>query len=178
MTSEAAIEPTPAPDYIEALTAWRAWNVVRYNADYRLASVFAPMVWPTGEPLAAACLRQPRLLDLLRPAESHEAPGSGCECGIYGTSLPAVGDYLLALVGRAGAGRVVGEVALWGEVVECERGFRASLAYPHRLYVPTGCTHRDGWEVARALADYGVPVELVPGRGSEAMRELERRLAA
>jgi hypothetical protein len=32
-------------------------------------------------------------------------------------------------------GRVAGRVRLWGTVVECERGWRASHAYPSRLLV-------------------------------------------
>jgi hypothetical protein len=56
----------------------------------------------------------------------------------------------------------VGRVALWGVVIECERGWRASYAYPARLYVPTRSTARrprlSPREVADGLAAYGVPV--------------------
>jgi hypothetical protein len=49
-------------------------------------------------------------------------------------------------------------------VVECEQGWRASLAYPERLYVPvldaTGPESRAA-QVALDLTAYGVPVELL-----------------
>jgi hypothetical protein len=53
----------------------------------------------------------------------------------------------------------VGRVSLWGTVCECERGWRASHAYPAQLYVPIA-----GIESVRAacivddLRRYGVPV--------------------
>ena len=56
-------------------------------------------------------------------------------------------------------------MSLWGDVVECAWGFRASYAYPAQLYVPdrsarSGLTPE---EVALGLTDYGVPVELADG---------------
>jgi hypothetical protein len=69
--------------------------------------------------------------------------------------------------------RVLGRVALWGTVVECERGWRASRAYPAHLYVPsprrpalfvlTGLRRPalPAEEIALELAAYGVPVEIV-----------------
>jgi hypothetical protein len=54
---------------------------------------------------------------------------------------------------------VIGTVSLWGDVVECERGWRAAFAYPSRLFVPLGFP--GAAEQAVGLADYGVPVELV-----------------
>ncbi len=61
---------------------------------------------------------------------------------------------------------VIGTVSLWGRVVECTRGWRASHAYPKAIYVPA--THGPYWlraeraeEVALALTDYGIPVELL-----------------
>jgi hypothetical protein len=61
---------------------------------------------------------------------------------------------------------VIGTVSLWGRIVECARGWRASRAYPKRIYVPA--TRGPYWlkapqvdEVALALTDYGVPVDLL-----------------
>ena len=34
------------------------------------------------------------------------------------------------------APRVLGRVSLWGDVVECAWGWRASFAYPAQIYVP------------------------------------------
>ena len=70
--------------------------------------------------------------------------------------------------------RVIGTVSLWGRVVECARGWRASRAYPRRIYVPG--TRAPYWlraeraeEVALGLTDYDVPVELLDShtRGPE-----------
>jgi hypothetical protein len=58
---------------------------------------------------------------------------------------------------------VIGQVRLWGKVIECERGWRAALAYPERLYVPMRPAderaRRRSAEIAAGLRDYGVPVE-------------------
>src|SRR3990167_9298256 len=50
---------------------------------------------------------------------------------------------------------VVGQVALWGKIIEHERGWRAGAAYPRHLYALT-----DDPMVAETLRErYGVPVE-------------------
>ena len=54
---------------------------------------------------------------------------------------------------------VIGTVSLWGDVLECERGWRAAFAYPGRLFVPLGFP--GAAEHAVGLEDYGVPVELL-----------------
>ena len=72
-------------------------------------------------------------------------------------------------------------MALWGTVIECERGFRASHAYPARIYVPAdaGDPWRIGWEeVAFDLCRYGVPVEPLDARAADATQLLADRLAA
>jgi hypothetical protein len=60
--------------------------------------------------------------------------------------------------------RVIGRVSLWGSIVECEDGWRASHAYPERLYVPLRSESdngRDARAIAHELTAYGVPVELL-----------------
>ena len=73
--------------------------------------------------------------------------------------------------------RVIGRVALWGEVVEGTRGWRASRGYPAELWVPQ--LDGDGTEIAELesiaidLADYGVPVHVCDGlTAREAIAEL------
>jgi hypothetical protein len=66
---------------------------------------------------------------------------------------------------------VLGRVSLWGEVVECERGYRASHAYPAALYVPLDATCRGGpaaETVARELAAYDATIESIPARWRDA----------
>jgi hypothetical protein len=67
--------------------------------------------------------------------------------------------------------RVIGRVSLWGSVVECEGGWRASHAYPERLWVPALHDEHeiagDARKIACELTAYGVPIELVDCRTRE-----------
>lgn len=80
-----------------------------------------------------------------------------------------------------GVARVLGRVALWGTVIESERGFCASHAYPIRIYLPAdvGEPWRTSWEeVALGLWRYGVPIEPLTARATEATVESAQRQAA
>jgi hypothetical protein len=151
-----------APDFIEPLEAWRVWRVVAYKGELVLASAVKRTIWPADEPLVAECLAaKPLLRDWLLRRPPHEAPCESCQCGIYATQWGQVGKYLRDLLPEARA-RVLGRVALWGTVIESERGFRASHAYPLALYVPVDGAERSPLgpdELARALERYRVPVE-------------------
>jgi hypothetical protein len=164
-----------APDFAEPLEAWRVWKVVRRDGVYSLGSVVQRTVWAAGEALVAECLAGGRLARRLRRRKGrHEAPDVGCRCGIYAGELDVVGRYA-ADTPFSAVSHVLGQVALWGTVVECERGYRASHAYPTRIYVPAdaGEQWRIGWdEVALGLCRYGVPVEPVGARAADATRFL------
>jgi hypothetical protein len=169
-----------APDFAEPFDSWRVWTVVRRDGEYSLRSVVQRTVWPAGTALEAECLRCRNVLFWLRRKRRHEAPDAGCECGIYGAGLDRVGQYV-AEGAFHGVARVLGRVALWGTVVECERGFRASHAYPTRIYVPAdaGDPWRTSWEeVAVGLCRYGVPIELLAARANEATEQLTQHQAA
>lgn len=170
---------TDAPDFIEPFEAWRAWSVVRRDDKYSLGSIVQRTIWPAGEPLAAQCLRH-RLSGRLFRGLRHDAPEADCLCGIYGAGLDGVSQYVADAPCR-GFARVLGRVHLWGTVVECERGFRASFAYPAAIYVPAdaGDPWRVGWdEVAFGLSRYGVPIEPLASRAADAARHLAARRAA
>lgn len=135
-----------APDVAEAVVGWRAWRVARAGGGLRLLSTLFDDVWEPEEALEAAC------------RHGHRAPEAACACGIYGAR--DVTEAYRHLVGRDDPGvvhRVIGEVALWGRVIEHERGWRASLAYPARIWVPGG---RE--DVLAGLAAYCVPAALDP----------------
>jgi hypothetical protein len=103
---------------------WRAWRVVEDGDELRLASVLYEDVWPLDEPLVAAC------------PSGHPAPDYECACGIYAARRPELA--LPYRVGRDDArtvGRVLGRVALWGDVVEHRDGWRASHACPVELWL-------------------------------------------
>jgi hypothetical protein len=152
-----------APDYVEPVVGWRVWYAVEAGGTTRLSSVFHQLVWPTREPLAAVCLRSrfPRG----RPQRDHAAPAASCGCGIYAASLQRLGEYLTGPPAtRRAMCPVIGRVALWGTVVECTHGWRASLAYPAQLYLPLLPRGRHAAlarQFALDLTDYGVPVDLL-----------------
>lgn len=152
-----APEITTAPDYSEPLSAWRLWEVENLDSDPRLRSLYRDSFWPVGAPLEARCEAQ-RLRLSRRPR--HAAPTETCTCGIYGAPFELIRRKLA--VDRSlppGCLFVIGTVSLWGDVLECERGWRAAYAYPGRLFVPLGfpgAAHQ-----AVGLEDYGVPVELL-----------------
>ena len=134
----------------KCVVGWRAWRVVGRRGELRLASVLRDDVWQPGRPFEAGC------------EHGHEAPEPGCGCGAYGSRLATVA--LRYVVGRDDpwvVHRVVGEVALWGRVVEGGLGWRAGLAYPVRIWVPRGRS-----DVVEGLRSYGVPVALEPGMAS------------
>jgi hypothetical protein len=172
-----------APDFAEAIEAWRVWSVVEVPQGYRLGSVIKPTLWSPDEPLVAKCLRGWPSLRWFRRrhAKEHTAPEDRCECGIYGAGLRSIGPYLRDPPANRAVARVLGQVSLWGTVVECERGFRASCAYPLRLFVPTDAAlqrDRAQEELAAGIEVYGVPVELLRVRCSDAPDVLERRPVA
>jgi hypothetical protein len=155
-----ATEITTAPDYAEPLCAWRLWEVDGRGATARLRSLYRLSFWPVGAPFEARCEAQ-RLRLSRRPR--HAAPTATCSCGIYGAPFELIRKKL-AIEGGLPPGLlfVIGTVSLWGDVLECERGWRAALAYPSRLFVPLGSP--GAAERAVGLEDYGVPVELLDTR--------------
>lgn len=180
MSAAAAIK---APDFAEPLQGWRAWRVVGGEGGLRLGSVIKRTLWPIGVPLIAECLREPELFDWLwkRRRACGGAPDEECDCGIYAAGLEQIHPYLSeAIKPTAGAvARVLGRVSLWGTVVECERGLRASHAYPRHLYVPADAALRGRGDLEGLMAGlerYGVPIELLPASCAGAVDAIEQRL--
>jgi hypothetical protein len=139
------------------VTGWRAWTVLETAEGLRLGSVLHDLVWPLGHPVVAEC----RLHEdpFATPVAPHPVPGPECNCGFHAARDPV--DALSYARGRDEPGtvcRILGEVALWGHVLETEHGWRASHAYPKRLYV-------EHPEIAAGLTAYGVPYADRPHRG-------------
>jgi hypothetical protein len=101
----------------EEVEGWRAWSVVERRGTYVLSSLTRAEEWPPGRPFTAACTRR-----------HHDAPGRRCSCGVYAAADPNE----LARLGRI-AGAAIGQVSLWGRLVEHRRGYRAASAYPTRI---------------------------------------------
>ena len=109
----------PAAHTLEPIRAWRTWTLVgsRDGARVRLTPIAGDgKPWPPRRPAIASCTRDRR----------HVRPELDCTCGLHAVTDP---DELR----RARVPAVLGTVALWGRIVEHERGFRSSLAYPQRL---------------------------------------------
>jgi hypothetical protein len=131
------------------VTGWRAWVVTETPDGPRLGSVLHDLVWPHSA-VVAECRRDDD--PFAGPLDEHAVPGVRCNCGFHAARDPA--DALSYARGRDEPGticRILGEVVLWGHVLVTEGGWRASHAYPARLYVPDT-------ELADALAAYSVPV--------------------
>jgi hypothetical protein len=167
----AELDAGPIPDYAEPVEAWRVWRVSMRSGRVVLQSLFAGVVWEPAVPLVASCTGGHR--SLLAPwrkkPNDHPAPELDCRCGIYGVqSIAAARSYLETPPLLCRDDRVIGRVALWGDVVEGPAGWRASHAYPTELFVPSAAAGRSGLrrrayvdEIILALEDYDVPVDLV-----------------
>ena len=165
------------PDYAEPLVGWRAWTVGRNG---RLRSVVKRTTWEPRQAVTARCLR-PRWL---RWGRRHHAPHADCECGVYAGEMDVAASYFRDPFFGGGSEtvtRVLGRVALWGEVVECERGYRASHAYPLELYVAGRTARGDertcALELAARLEVYGVPVFVVDADERALLQKLTRTVA-
>lgn len=177
-----------APDYIEPVVGWRTWLVVPEDEVFRLRSIVYDTLWSPRNELVARCLHHAMLLPWRRRSQ-HVPPARNCGCGIYAAREPE--EAVSYLDGRSWADglsvhRVIGTVSLWGRVVECTRGWRGSRAYPKKIYVPP--TRAPFWlradrvdEIALALTDYDVPVELLDADScgpEEFVAALDARAAA
>ncbi len=156
----------------EAVTGWRLWGVEDVDGDTRLVSLTRSTVWEPLRATASWCLRP-----------THLRPARRCRCGVY--ALASAEE--LALLGPI-AGGAIGQVSLWGKVIEHERGLRAEFAYPSRVrLVCMECAaggravapvivergfHRTGIRLAPRCAEHATP----GARDVRAPAEVERAL--
>src|SRR5579875_2667759 len=130
---------------IQPIIGWRAWYVCRdRNFTPQLWSVVHALPWPSGSPLVA-----------------HALPTSLPKAGIYAYRSPelAVDEFASS---DWGVGLVLGSVALWGTVVEHERGYRAQYAYPQELLLPL-----EPWDPRGPWADPDAVRALARAYGAE-----------
>lgn len=125
-----------APDRIEVITAWRAWDVTVSDGSWRLEGLGSSAVWPPRKQMDAACRQDSFALMPLFASGSrsprHPAPHWDCSCGVWAFKDL---DILTAAVTQYSDIRVLGTVALWGRVIETENGYRAQYAYPSELWL-------------------------------------------
>ncbi len=184
-----------APDLIAPILGWRAWSIAPTAEGWRLHSVHMGDPWPAGEPLAAGCHRTRWLAAGAAPTHDiHDAPGPRCHCGVYAAvDAEHARPYFVASWAEDEAmpqrrldddyvPRAVGLVQLWGRVLECRQGYRASFAYPGRIWLPARRPDGIAFDVesvALDLLDYEVPVELLDvGTRAELDERLPRERAA
>ena len=132
----------------QPIVGWRYWQMSRTG---RLRSVTQKWIeWQPSHPLRAVCLEI-----------HHPAPAAGCNCGVYATrDFATLRDHGLCLV--PGVPIVVGQVALWGEVVTDDASWRAAFGRPQSLSLVEATVGEE--KLDQALADlerYGVAVNLV-----------------
>jgi hypothetical protein len=129
-------------DGTEPILGFRAWRLVVSSDGPRIGPTTPRPVWPPREAPAATCTgTHTRLYMVFDPtAAPHRSPDQGCTCGWH-----AVRDAS-TLVRPGGPAGVVGQVSLWGKVIEHARGFRAEFAYPARLrLVCSRCARTGRW---------------------------------
>lgn len=123
---------------------WRYWQMAVGGA--RLRSLTARSVlWAPGTPVRARC------------RNGHAAPAEGCACGIYGaTDMGSLHAQALCLGPEA---LIVGQVDLWGRLVDDGLSLRAEYGYPASLALVDGTVPADEHDgVLEHLAAYGRPV--------------------
>lgn len=117
--------PIPRSKQTELIMGWRAWRINQnLDGSMRLASLHhSEYEWEPG------VVAQVSELDTKKNKSGHSN-------GIYAfknrthllTHLEENKDCL--------GTHVIGRVALWGDVIEHELGYRAECAYPYQLYAP------------------------------------------
>jgi len=116
--------------YVGHVTAWRTWRIVEPTG--HLLSLHTDFLWPPKE----------------RGPDHFER--SGEDYGVFARSKPEPESETGWMFDTK---CVLGEVALWGRVLTCEKGYRAQYAYPQFLY-------EDDWVprdlIAKACALYGI----------------------
>lgn len=139
-------------DRLSPLVGWRVWAI---DAHQHLRSLYcSDGPWKGYVPLQAGCTELGYDPDM----EEGGAPHEECHCGIY--ALPKkewalkIARIYLEQEGNRNATLVIGQVALWGKVIEHERGWRAQFAYPVALELSESGSGLEGVLSRR----YGVPV--------------------
>lgn len=121
-------------------------------------------IWPPRKKMMAMCNGD--------PFAPHDVPDPSCQCGIYAYAKPD--DSAL----QRDNSSLWGEIAMWGEVLVCETGYRAEFAYPTALFMrkpamPGNRTTRVLEAIRKELEDtYGVPVFILAERASKSATQL------
>lgn len=141
---------------IECKVGWRSWRLVQ---PWFLASSCGRHIVPPRTKHRALCDKQPGLFP---SREGHYAPELECTCGYYCCKTK---EQLYAM-GYGAAAEAIGEVWLWGKVIEHEIGFRSEYCYPKSIELRrVPCFLGNNEAAAKAIAEeiggaYGVPCSI------------------
>lgn len=153
-------EEVTVPDFMEPIVGWRFWLV---NGDNHLTGWGNPSirghVWPCYEPSVAVhrgyypCNGQ-----VLCHDRRNGVVASYNGCGHYALkSIDMLSSIVQDIICYSHAKRerlIIGQVNLWGTIVEHTKGYRAQFAYPKMFFGSIGLG-----ETASAVAEnYGVPL--------------------
>jgi hypothetical protein len=144
----------------EPITAWRCWFVL--PNELLLRPIYKRgLAWKPRQAMEAVC-----------PDQVHRVPAEACKCGIWAVCHSMLlNEVHWAATPQNGVEPipgivVVGQIAMWGNVIQHERGWRSSYAYPTHLYAFT-----DDAMISESLRErYGVPVTW--GTEAEALRKI------
>ena len=144
-----------APDSPVAITAYRVWGTTGAGSETRLQSTAAGFwstmpEWAPGRRFEAACLAPGRCPD-------DGIPGLRHRCGIYALKELDAALEWAGHIRRVRSTVVVGEVSLWGAVVESPRGWRAQYAYP-AAFLAARTRRGKVVDLDTLAASYAVPV--------------------
>lgn len=115
--------------------------------------------WPARERFRALCQKE--------MMADHDVPSLDCECGVYAYDTA---DHPSL---KKDQSLVWGEIAMWGDVLLCDSGFRAEFAYPTALFIRDTSRSKTVLKIQDELAEnYGVPVFLVKKRSGQTSSQM------
>lgn len=115
------------PKEVYPILAWRAFKY--YTPGY-LGDVGGSHVYEPKRPWESSCRVNEFRAQKDAPLVDHIAPGEECTCGFWAFK----DKEQIVRQGYNGHG-LIGEVWLWGRVIECEDGYRSQYMYVNSLFV-------------------------------------------
>jgi hypothetical protein len=148
------------PDYFNPIISWRGWRVGPDGGLYGPARTGA--LWIPGEPCRALCDGIGNKYHTNHKHPTWTAPQLNCTCGFY--SYKTLHQELLHLVSSQNdttyySQASLGQVKIWGRVIEHADGWRSQYAYPHAIIVGRDQVSKE--QVSIIKAEYKIEVEEV-----------------
>lgn len=120
MSTPVSDSPLRVPDEIGSMYGWRTWSVNRKTLQLQPLVVRDSSSWARSTTQAKCAF-----------STHHKAPAQHCKCGLYGAKRPMgamnTGHYPRGVL-PSRPGLVLGQVRLWGRLIEYEDGYRAEHA--------------------------------------------------